>query len=239
VVSLGLGIGATTAVFSFVNAVQLAPLPVQDEARLVDVSETSATELCAGCSVGTSYPAFLDWQSRAASFQSIEAYRESRFVISGGGGPERVTGAIVSAGLFGVLGAEPLIGRVFGPDDDRRGAPPVVVLSDTLWRRRFAGDEGILGKVARVDGVDRTIIGVMRPRFAFPEYAQLWLPLTPAADGWVRSDRSLGVVARLRLGVTVGEARAEMQTVGGSLASERRASELERGRRSSPRGHDE
>jgi putative ABC transport system permease protein len=110
VLSLGFGIGATTAVFSFVNAVQFAPLPVSDERSLVDVSETSTTELCQGCSVGTSYPALLDWRSRATSFASLDGYSEGRFVVSGGTGPERAGGALVSAGLFRRRAADPRAG---------------------------------------------------------------------------------------------------------------------------------
>ncbi len=99
VLSLGLGIGATTAVFSFVNAVQFAPLPVAGEESLVDLSETSVTELCHDCSVGTSYPTFLEWRATATSFASMDGYAEERFVVSGGVGPERVGGALVSAGF--------------------------------------------------------------------------------------------------------------------------------------------
>ena len=102
--SLTLGIGATTAVFSFVNAIQFRSLPVADEQTLVDVSEWSATELCAGCGVGTSYPGFLEWQERARSFSAMSAYKEMSFAVSGGGEPERVGGAVVSAGLFPMLG---------------------------------------------------------------------------------------------------------------------------------------
>jgi putative ABC transport system permease protein len=135
VLSLGFGIGATTAVFSFVNAVQFAPLLVSDERSLVGVSETSTTELCKGCSVGTSYPAFLEWRSRATSFASLDGYSEDRFVVSGGTGPERVGGALVSAGLFRTLGVQPTHGRALRDDDDWPASTPVVVIGDTIWRR--------------------------------------------------------------------------------------------------------
>ncbi len=218
VLSLGLGLGATTAVFTFVNAVQFAPLPVLDEQRLVDVSETSATELCEGCAVGTSYPAFLDWRSRATSFASMDGYSEDRFVVSGGTGPERVGGALVSAGLFPTLGVQPSHGRGFSAEDDLPGSPPVVVIGDTLWRRRFGAKRDVLGKTLRINGVERVIVGVMPSRFAFPEYAQFWIPLAPAAQAWIRGNRSLGVVARLRPGITIELARAEMATIGAALA---------------------
>ena len=219
VLSLGFGIGATTAVFSFVNAVQFAPLAVSDERSLVDVSETSTTELCKGCSVGTSYPAFLEWRSRATSFASLDGYSEDRFVVSGGTGPERVGGALVSAGLFHTLGVQPTHGRTLRDDDDGLASTPVVVIGDTIWRRRFNADPGVLDRILRVNGVDRVIVGVMPPRFAFPEYAEFWLPLTPAAGDWERTNRSLGVVGRLRPGVSVETARAEMAAVGAALAA--------------------
>ncbi len=218
VLSLGLGIGATTAVFSFVNAVQFAPLPVTDEETLVDLSETSTTELCAGCSVGTSYPAFLDWRSRATSFASMDGYSEDRFVVAGGTGPERVAGALASAGLFQTLGVRPVRGRGLSTEDERPSSPPVVVISDTLRRRRFDADGEVLGMTLKVDGIDRVIVGVMPPRFAFPEYAQFWLPLAPAAQAWDRTNRSLGVVGRLRPGVAIEPARAEMAAIGAALS---------------------
>ena len=173
ILSLALGVGATTAAFSFVDAVQFKALPIGDEDRLVDVSETSATELCAGCAVGTSYPAFVDWRARATSFESLEGYTENRFVVSGGSPAERIGGALVSSGLFRAIGVQPVLGRRFLMDDDRVAAASAVVIGDALWRRRFAADAGILGRTLKVDGVERTIVGVMPPRFAFPEYAEI------------------------------------------------------------------
>ena len=148
VASLALGIAANTAVFSFVNAIQFKPLPVEDEATLVDLSETSDTELCAGCAVGTSYPTYQDWKRTASSFRAMGAYREERFVISNLAGsvdavrpaPERIGGARVSAELFQMIGVQPVLGRSFLASDDAAAAAPVVLLSDLLWRSRFASD---------------------------------------------------------------------------------------------------
>ena len=217
VLSLGLGIGANAAVFSFVNAIQFRPLPVLDEDSLVDISETSATELCAGCGVGTSYPGFLDWKAQAHSFDAMEAYKEDRFVVAGGSGPERIGGAVVSAGLFMLIGAQPALGRGFSSLDDHPGAAPVVVISDLLWRRRFDASGAVLGRSVRINGIERTIVGVMPEGFRFPEFAQLWLPLAPTAQAWARTDRSLAVVARLRRGRPIEQARAEMQTIAAAL----------------------
>jgi putative ABC transport system permease protein len=223
VLSLGLGIAATTAVFSFVNALQFKSLPFAHPESLVDIEETSTTELCAGCAVGTSYPTLVDWQSRAHSFVSIGAYEETRMVISGAGGdPERVPGCFVSAGLFPTLGMQPVLGRAFGTDDDRAGAEPVALLSETLWRRRFGGDPGVLGKTMKVNGVSHTIVGVMPAGFRFPEFAQFWTPLVPGRHDQKRTDRSLGVIARLKPGVDVGAAGVEMRGIAGGLAAEHR-----------------
>src|SRR6185436_9844876 len=128
--SLTLGIGANTAVFSFVNAIQFRPLPVADENTLVDVSEWNATELCAGCGVGSSYPGFLEWRERAKSFSAMGAYREASFTISGGGEPQRVGGTQVSAELFPMLGVHPVVGRLFAREDETPTAPPAALISE-------------------------------------------------------------------------------------------------------------
>ena len=228
VLSLGLGIAATTAVFSFVNALQFKALPFASPETLVDVEETSATELCAGCAVGTSYPTLIDWRSRAQSFASLEAYEEGRRVIqvagtSGATHPsadaERVPGAIVSAGLFASLGIQPALGRAFTTDDDRVGAEPVALVSDMLWKRRFGSDPRVLGSTLRIDGMSHTVVGVMPPGFRFPEFAQFWTPLTPARHAQKRNERSLGVIARLKPGVRIAAAAAEMRGIGAGVAA--------------------
>ena len=218
--SLALGIGANTAVFSFVDAVQFKALPFEDERTLVDVHEWSATDLCAGCGVGTSYPAFRDWQASATSFAGLEAYVEMRVVVSGGDDPERLGAARVSAGLFPLLGIQPSRGRPFTGDDDRVGAPPVALISDVVWMRRFGRAEDVLGRAIRIDGVDHTIVGVMPVGFRFPEFAHAWIPVGPASADWKRSDRSLGVIGRLRPGTTTEQARAEMGTIAAALEQE-------------------
>lgn len=220
VLSLGLGIAATTAVFSFVNALQFKPLPFADPGTLVDLEETSVTELCAGCAVGTSYPTLQDWQTRARSFSAIGASEEIRRVISGGAAPERVPAGLVTASLFPLLGVQPVLGRSFTAGDDRPGAEPVVVLSDLLWRRRFTAEPRVLGTTMKVDGVAYTIVGVMPPGFRFPEFAQFWMPLAPARHDQKRGERSLGVIARLVPSADVTAAAAEMKAIAGALSVE-------------------
>ena len=220
VLSLGLGIAATTAVFSFVNAVQFKPLPFADPGRLVDVEETSATALCAGCSVGTSYPTLGDWQSRARMLASIGAYEQRRMVISGVGEPERVPACLVNASLLPTLGIQPVLGRALSADDDRPGAAPVILVSDLLWRRRFGADPRVLGMTLKVEGIAHEIVGVMPPDFRYPEFAQLWIPLAPARHDQKRSDRSLGVVARLGTDATPAAAAAEMHAIAAGISRE-------------------
>jgi putative ABC transport system permease protein len=144
--SLALGIGANTAVFSFVNAIQFKPLPVADEATLVDVSEWSATELCAGCGVGTSYPGYIDWKTQARSFSTLAAFKEETFVVSGAGVPARTGDALVSADLFPMIGVQPALERSFNEADDRAGAEPVVLIDDTMWRVRFDAHLDVTGR---------------------------------------------------------------------------------------------
>jgi predicted permease len=216
--SLALGIGANTAVFSFVNAIQFKPLPFADEATLVDVSEWSSTDLCAGCGVGTSLPSFLEWRDRARSFSAVEAYREQSFVVSGGADAERTGGAIVSSGLFPMIGVQPALGRGLRAEEDVPGASPVVLISHRLWTRRLESRSEVVGSTIKVDGVARTIVGVMPPGFAFPEFAQLWVPLQQSGTEWPGRDRSLGVVARLRPGTRLEEARSEMRAIAAARA---------------------
>ena len=217
--SLTLGIGANTAVFSFVNAIQFRPLPVADEDTLVDVSEWSATELCAGCGVGTSSPGFLEWRERAQSFSAMGAYREESFAISGGGEPERAGGALVSAALFPMLGVHPVAGRLFAREDEMPTAPPVALISELLWRNRFGSRGDVIGETLKIDGRAHTIVGVMPAGFRWPEFAQLWLPLGASAANWPRTDRSLTVVARLAAGTDIERASVEMRTLAAAQAA--------------------
>ena len=225
--TLALGIASNTTVFSLVNAIYFAPSEFPDSGRLMDVSETSSTKLCAGCGVGTSYPGYLDWRSRARSFVSLEAYNEDRFVLSAPVTPEPISGARVSGGLFAVLGIAPIVGRDLNRSDDRPDAPPVMLIAHDVWQRLFAADRDVIGRSVRVNGVATQIVGVMPPRFAFPERAHVWLPLSSAPPSTDRDDRGYGVVGRLRPGVTIDAAKAEMRAIGASLAQEYPAAQAE------------
>jgi putative ABC transport system permease protein len=220
VLMLAVGIGVNTAVFSLVDAAVFKPLPFRNAKELVGVSEWSATKLCAFCGVGTSYPGFLDWRQRTHSFTSLGAYTELAVAISGSESAERVGAAIVSFDLFPTLGVSPALGRGIRAEEDRVGGERVVLLGDDLWRRRYQGDSAILGRTIRVNGVSYTVVGVMPPRFKFPEFAELWLPLAHFAYSAPRSARNYDVVARLRPGVRLAQADAEMRTLAQALAKE-------------------
>lgn len=224
IASLGLGIGASVTIFHFVNAIEFRALPFDAPERLVDVSEDNPRELCAGCAVGTSWPTFTAWRTAARSFTGLDAYLEGSYALAGEQEPERVGGALVTAGLFPLLGVRPFLGRGLGEGDDRPGAEPVVLIGHGLWIRRFGGDTAILGRSVRVNGLPRTVIGVMPPRFRFPEFAGLWLPMAPAVRGMSATDRSLSVVGRLALGVTPTSANAEMAGIAERLAGQDSAS---------------
>ena len=218
VLSLALGIGVNSAIFTMVSATTFPDLPYRDADRLVDVHEASP-ELCAGCGVGTSYPTFSDWRASATSFSAIGAYKETAFPVSTGTEPELVSGAYVSATVFPLLGIAPVVGRGFAEEEDRRGAPRVALLGYNTWTRLFASDTKAIGRTIRIAGEPTTVIGVMPSGFEFPEFADLWLPITPAADTLARSDRSIGVVARLKDGISVEAARDEIARLTSGIAA--------------------
>jgi predicted permease len=216
--TFAVGIGASTAVFAAVDALLLRPLGFPHAERLVDVHEWSATRLCDGCGVGTSWETFGDWRARARAFDALDAYAEREVVLGGAPGAERAPAAAVTAGLLPTLGARPTLGRALDASDDRAGAAPVVVISDALWRRRFGGDSAAVGRTLLVDGTPRTVVGVVAPRFHFPEFAQLWTPLGAAPPDGGREARDLGVVGRLRPGVSREAADAELAALSAALA---------------------
>jgi predicted permease len=200
-----------------VKAFAFPALPYAEPERLVDVHEWSATQLCAGCGVGTSYAGFVEWRQTAQSFTGMAAYLEQPFAVSGAEGPDRVGGSIASAELSRVLGVAPVLGRWIRPEEDQIGGSPVVVLSDALWRRRYAADRRVIGQTIRINGIAHTVIGVMPAGFKYPEFAELWVPFTPNAHDMPRNERNIGVIARLRPGISVGQADAEMRRIAKSI----------------------
>jgi putative ABC transport system permease protein len=209
--ALCLGIGANTAVFSVVNAVLLRPLPFPESERLVLLRER--TRQLDEASV--SYPNYLDWREQNQVFQELGIYRNQSYNLTGFDEPARVMAAEVSASFFPTLGLSPTRGRAFGAEEDRQGAAPVAVISHALWRDRFGSSSDMTGKSITLDGKAYTIVGVMPPRFSFPQKTEAWIPVSLAADEIMnRASRpGFSVVARLKPGVTPDRARAEMETI--------------------------
>jgi putative ABC transport system permease protein len=222
VVALALGIGANSAIFSVVDAVLLRPLPFKHPEQLVMIWE-NATHL--GFPRNTPSPAnFLDWQKQARSFTGMAATAELSFNLTGVGEPERLDGRRVSANLFDLLGVSPLLGRAFVPDDDRPGTH-VALLSYSLWQRRFGSDPGVIGRAITLNGESYTVIGVTPQSVQLPGFEnrndQLWVPMAfPPDEATQRGNHFLDVIARLKTGVTVKQAQAEMETIAARLAQQ-------------------
>lgn len=217
VLTLAIGIGANTTVFSLVSAVHFGTPKFSEPSTLADVHESSPTRLCAGCGVGTSYPGYHDWRRESRSFARMAPYAEDRFVLSGEPEAETVGGVYAGTDLFAILGVQALAGRGFLADDDRPGALGVALLSHRLWQRRFGGSPEVLGRHIKVNGTLRSVIGVLPERFNFPQNADVWVPFESARHSQDRSDRSIGIAARLAPGVTLDAANAELKSIARSL----------------------
>lgn len=219
VVALALGIGLTTVMFSIVQGVILRGLPFEDSHLVQMVTVASPNN--PGGSRSVSVHDFLDWRSTQQSFERLEGYSSSSFLLTGGGGyPERMRGVRVTPGLFTALRVSPAYGRDFTDADAQPGAPPVIMLSHSSWQTRFAADPAAIGQTVRVDGVATTVIGVMPERFAFPQSQNAWVPLQLDAPAKRRTGTFLSVVGRLKPDVSLSAARTEMATISGNLASQ-------------------
>ena len=219
-----LGIGANSAIFTVVRAVLLAPLPYPAPDRLVqlferDVIGTSSTNV-------VSAPNFYDWKARSKSFESMGYYGEwqASFSPTDGGLPENLTGTICDSGFFPTLGVQPALGRAFTEDDDRPDAGRVVVLNYALWQRRFSGSPAVVGGGIRLDGELYTVIGVMPKGFDYPTSSvQVWLPVGRQLNPDFKSQRGnhrFYVLGRLRNGVTVQQARTEVDGIAARIKEE-------------------
>ena len=216
VLTLAFGIGATSAIFSVVNGVLLRPLPYPEPASLVRVFEV--VPQYGRFSVAPAN--FLDWRTQATAFERIAAYSTGAATLVGADGPERIPMASVSWDLFELLGVTPVLGRGFRQEEDVADANNVVVLSHGLWQRRFGGDPAVLGRSVAMSGTPVTVVGVMPAGFRLPnDEAEFWRPLGLPASA-TRGGHFLGVIARVKDGVTVDQAGAEMQGV--ANASRRR-----------------
>lgn len=212
-ITLALGIGANTAIFSVVNAVLLRPLPYQKPEELVIVWEDATF---AGFPHNTPAPAnYVDWKTQNQSFADMAASNETSFNLTGDGEPERVSAYAVSANFFPLLGVQPLLGRSFTPDEDRPGGTKAVVLSYGLWQSRYGGDRNILNREILLDGEKHAVVGVMPASFQFfAKDVRVWVPMALTQEDWAnRGGHYLVVVARLKPGVSVTQAQADMNAV--------------------------
>ena len=212
-VTLALGIGANTAIFSVVNAVLLRPLPFPNPEELVIVWEDATY---AGFPHNTPAPAnFVDWKNQNQSFADMAASHETSFNLTGDGEPERVSAYSVTSNFFPLLGVQPLLGRSFLTEEDRPGANKVAVLSYSLWQSRYGADRNVLNREILLNGEKHSVIGVMPASFQFFEKdARLWVPIALDPENWAnRGGHYLTVVARLRPGVSLSQAQADMQAI--------------------------
>ncbi len=222
VIALALGIGANSAIFSVVNAVLLRPLPFKHPEQLLMLWENAAHQ---GFPKNTPSPAnFLDWQKQAQSFTGMAAMAERSFNLTGVGEPERLDGRRVSANLFELLGVPAMLGRTFVPEDDKPGTH-VVLLSYSLWQRRFGSNPGVIGGALTLNGESYTVVGVMPPLVQLPGYEnvsdQLWVPIAfSSEEAAQRGNHFLEVIARMKSGVTLKQAQAEMETIAARLAQQ-------------------
>ena len=218
VATLAFGIAATTTIFSTMIPYLLRPLPYGDPDALVQVNQVNPVT---GWDMDRfSYPQVDDWAARSRAFASLGAYGYGGANLTGPEGPEQVLYGRVSTNLFqGVLQAEPFLGRGFLPEEGRPGAEPVALLGESLWRRRYNGDPSILGRAITVDGVQRTVVGIMPQRFNFPfGSARFWLPLEEDVSA-PRERVSLQIVGRLNDGWTADQARTELSGIQAELAA--------------------
>lgn len=216
---LALGIGANTAIFSVVNAVLVRPLPYQDPARIMQIWHVPPAKSFPGMTLFSVSPAnYLDWQTQNGSFEQMAAYGFTSFNVGGGDRPEAIKGSAIAPDFFSILRTAPALGRTFSPEEDRPGQGHVVVLGNTLWRDHFAGDPGIIGRDILLDSQPYTVIGVMPPKFKFPSWADLWIPLAWTNEKRaVRGNHNYMVLGRLKPEVSVQQAKADLSSISARL----------------------
>lgn len=219
IVTLGLGIGANTAIFSVINSVLLRPLPFLHPEQIITLEGVNPK---AGISQSNiSAPDFVSWQQGSTAFSRMAPFFTGNASLSDNQRePQRLPRAYVTEDFFPVLGVQPFLGRAFNATDAREGAEPVTVLSYSLWQRVFGGDRQIIGRQIHLNASNQTIIGVMPPGFDFPDRAQVWNPFSLKGEGDNRDNRSMRAIARLRDGASLAEAQTQLSAINTRLASE-------------------
>jgi predicted permease len=219
--TLAIGIGASTTIFSVANTVLLRPFPYHEPDRIVRLYETNPTTE----TFAISEPNYLDWLQRVRGLSQMAAFTGDNLTLLGDGDPEELSAMAATPSLFPLLGVRPLLGRVFGEEEAKPGAPArVVVLSNAVWQTRFGADPRVVGRTLNLNGTSYAVIGVMPPEFVFPGNPALWEPLAPSATlsrgETPRGDRRLGVIGRLAPDVTIARALDELKSVARDLAGQ-------------------
>ena len=214
VLTLALGIGANTAIFSFVYTILLKPLPYSHPDRLVQLFENNIANGSHKNAIGA--PVIAEWRKQATVFEGIAARGQGSYSLTGRGAPTVLSGAPISANTFSLLGVKPLLGRDFLPEEETYGRHHVVLLAYECWRKRFGGDTNILGQSLTLDGESYQVIGVMPPRMQYPEpNLEVWTPLAFSPDQLSqRHNHSFSAFARLKPGSTISAAQAELGLIG-------------------------
>ncbi len=211
VLTLALGIGANTAIFSVVNAVMLRPLPFGAPDRLVQIAEKN--DKLNLQFFGASVLNYLAWKEQNRSFEQMGIIGFATFSLTGKGDPEQLTGTTVSPSLFPLLGIRPLLGRAFREGEDKPGSPPVAMLSESLWKSRFAADRGVVGSQVNLNGIAYTVVGIAPPALAVFTTGDVWIPYTLDLKNEARLNHVVNAVGLLRSGVTLQQAQSEMDVV--------------------------
>jgi predicted permease len=223
IITLALGIGANTAIFSVVNAVLLSPLPYAEPERLTLI--WTKLEKLGLEKTWSSEPEVLDLRQQSTLFESLGVINDGSFSLTGGGEPEQLNGLQVSTNLFSMLGVKMKIGRDFAPDEEKPGASRVAILSHGFWQRRFGGEQGVIGSTIHLNGNPTTVVGVLPAHFALllpaeallPADLEVWIPYAVDYAKQDRHSHGVMVIGRLKRGVTVAQAQAEMDAIAARL----------------------
>jgi putative ABC transport system permease protein len=219
ILAVALGIGASTTMFSAINALLLRPMPyIEDQDRLVAVSEFFARN--PDQNAGVAFPDYLEWKKNVTTLDGIAAIQEATFIVSGGDKPERYLGGQISATAFSFLGVQPILGRQFRPEEDELNAPPVALIGYQVWQEHFAGDRSVVGKIIPINGKQVTVIGVMPKGWLFPEICDIWMPLQMEEKSNPRGNFFLDCIGKVKKGVSIEQARAELEAINGRMAAQ-------------------
>ena len=217
VLAVALGIGASTTMFSSINALLLRPMPlIQDQDRLVAVSQYFLKN--ADQNAGTAFPDYLEWKKSVTTLDGIAAIQEATFIVSGGDKPERYLGGEISADAFSFLGVQPMLGRQFRPEEDQLNAAPVALIGYDIWQNHFGGDRAVVGKTIPINGRQVTIVGVMPKGWRFPEVCDIWMPLQMDEKDHPRGNFFLDCIGKVKKGVSIEQARAELEAIAARIA---------------------